>query len=192
MPTYEEIGSWAASYEVHDHVATCCMIGLLDSLTALPDRTDGPWHAEFTVLDEREDAGEDATDEAAALCRRIVETFPWLKPHILQWAAKIQGDAELDADAALCDGAISIKAVLDEIGTNLLGRQDVRALELLMNPQPAGLDFLLRLTSWNGPVLRIGLRTTFEQDEQDAFDTRLASGESARHFDKKLWFGDLS
>ena len=58
-----------------------------------------------------------------------------------------------------------------------------------MNPHPAGPDFLLRLTAWNGSVVRIGLQTTFERAEEEAFDTRIESGELARSFDKKFWFG---
>ena len=110
MPTFEEISAWAQSYEVHDHVATCCMIGLLDSLTALADRTNGPWHDEFVYLGEQDGGGEDVTNEVAALCRRIVESFPWLKPHILRHAAKIQGEAELAADAVLSRGEVSIRS----------------------------------------------------------------------------------
>ena len=190
MPSFEEIASWVERYKVPEEVATCCMLGLLTSLTRLPDGTPGPWCAELTRLDERDVEGEDVSTETTALCRSIVETVPWLQPHILKYAGKIPGNWELFDDTFYDDDVFNIETVLDEIASNLLSLESVRSIELVNNPQPDGLDYLLRLTPSQGEVMRIGLYTSFTEGEQEGFDDALQSAaKSARSFDKQMWFG---
>lgn len=199
MPTFEEMASWAEKYEIHGNVSECCMIGMLQSLTRLPEGMAGPWDAELTALDERDGSGEDVAEEVAELCRRIVEFFPWLRPHILRYAARIQGAAEFQLDASFWDNGLCLKGIFDEIVTNLLNLEKVRAVELLTPPQPSSHDFLLRLTSWEGEVIRISLKTSFDQAEEQDFDKNLAlqaatgrrlDEKPGRSFDKGMWFGE--
>ena len=203
MPSFEEIASWLDRYEVPDEVARCCMVGLLTSLTRLPDGTPGPWCAELTQLDERDVEGEDVSAETAALCRSIVGTFPWLQPHILKHAARIKSDWELLGDTLFDDDVFNIELVLHEIASSLLGLQSVRSIELVHSPQLDGPDYLLHLTPWQGQVIRIGLSTLFEEDDQEELgegeqeeleeeeiDNASESSEKlVRSFDKQLWFG---
>ena len=190
MPSFEEIASWLGRYEVPDEVAKCCMLGLLATLTRLPDGTPGPWCPELTQLDERDVAGEDVSAETVALCRSIVGTLPWLQPHIAKHAAKIPWDWELLEDTLFDDDVFDIEVVLHGIASNLLGLESVRSIELVDSPQPDGPDYLLRLTPWQGEVIRIGLCTSFEEDEQEELDNAIQSSEkSALSFDKQMWFG---
>ena len=102
---------------------------------------------------------------------------------------------EVEEELPTCEphdvNAFTINMVLDELASDLLSLEPVRSLELLKHPQPEGMDFLLRITPWHGPALRIGLRTSFSEGAQEDFDKALEVGEkSERSFDKQLWFSD--